>query len=92
MCTLRCSSPRPVHRHTRVHEVVRPLRGKEGDAQRPPLHPHQGVAGGGSEDGSGLVTSDVSSAVYRDGGLNQRVLVPRESGSDQDVRSNFVPG
>lgn len=57
-----------------------------------PLHPHQGVADGGSEDGSGLVTSDVSSAVHRDEGLNQRVLVPCGSGSDQDVCSNFVTG
>lgn len=24
-----------------------------------PLHPHQGVAGGGSEDGSGLVSSNM---------------------------------
>lgn len=34
MCTLRCSSPRPIHKHTHVHKVVRPLHGKEGDAQR----------------------------------------------------------
>lgn len=57
-----------------------------------PLHAHQGVAGRGSEDGSGLVTCDVSSVVHWDGGLNQRVLVPCRSGLDQDVCSNFVPG
>lgn len=50
--------PCPAHRHVCLHSLG--TAAWEGRSHsEAPLHPHQGVAGGGSEDGSGLAASDM---------------------------------
>lgn len=92
MYLARCNIPRPVHRHVCLHSLE--AAAWEGRSHsEAPLQPHQGVAGGGSEDDRVLVPSDMCALRYtRERGLNQSFLTPHGSGSEQNVSSNFVPG
>lgn len=64
------SSPRPVHRHPCLHSPA--AAAWEGRSHSgAPLHPHQGVAGGGSEDGGGLARVTCDAAMRRERGSSR---------------------